>query len=763
MQIRIKNKILKISVKKLILLLFVIYFIYLLYPSIFLGRYFFKENIIKKAHPSRIYDRNGKLVAELFSKKYGNIRVDKIPELMSQVLLFVEDNRFYYHFGVDPISVSRAFLKNIYTASIKEGGSTITQQLARIIINDRSKTIRRKITEANLAVILEIKLSKEEILTEYMNRVYLGHGAYGFGNAARFYFNKDVHKLNLFECILLSTLPAAPSGYSPIKKIDKSFIRVKIIIDTLFDEMPSFMNNVNSKKLYRQMSRYYGRLNRSPTETFFGEFSSEYPTITEYVRNLLAKKFDEVDLYSGGYKIYTTIDAEYQKIVENITEKYIAEKRKTTQPRLVIPDDKDKKKKFYTAIRKNKVQKSFSKRADILQILSLLYGNPLDLYPANSPKKFKSGLTELPQKGLQAAVVGVELNTGKILFVKGGVQFSAGNQFNRAFNGYRQTGSSIKPIIYSTGIENNRLRSTTLLNDSPQFYEQALGKDKDWLPENYDYQYKGEVTVRQALARSINICAILAAEKTGMDLIADQYKEFFFPEPKLFQKRFKSDLSIAIGSLEFTPLEVSLAYSAFVQRGTIHRPRVILKVTDRNDQQIFHNWEKNWEKYPLKRTVFNSDVAEVMVSLLENSGRFSRVTSAGFYKKFAGKTGTTNYFKDAWFIGFTPEIVMAIWVGFDNHVYGMGKGSGGSGMASALWGQIMKDIYKNKKTGIFKYKHPRAVKARVCLDSQNLARKDCPKKSKDLFTSSNYPKKKCQMNHSKKMFISSGLIEDNFD
>ena len=503
--------------------------IYYIYPSLFLGKYFFKENLLRIDKASQIIDRKNRVISELFSTRYGSLEADKLPEKMSKVLLYVEDSRFFYHFGLDPISIVRAFFKNVFSGSYKQGGSTITQQYARIILNDRSKNLRRKVTEAVLALIIEWKLDKEEILAEYMNRVYLGHGAHGFQNAAFFYFNKDLDDLNLFECALLASLPSAPNRYSPLKYINKSFSRVRIVAESIRDDEPDFASGEELEALYKQMSSFYGKLNRSPTETIFGRLSARYPTVTEYVRGQLVKTVGNEAIYSGGYKIYTTIDLDYQSVVEKVTEKYIRGRRKDVRPKLALPEDKDRKKKYLRKLRAGKLKRAFSDKRELYSILGLLGGADLQLYDEVESLRFRGGIGQKAKNSLQASVVGIEANTGRILFVKGGVGFSPKNQFNRAFNGYRQTGSAIKPVIYSTAIENGILHTTSLLNDSPKFYFKALGDEKDWLPENFDYVYKGEVTVRQALARSINIPAILTAEKTGMENLADNFRQFFLP------------------------------------------------------------------------------------------------------------------------------------------------------------------------------------------------------------------------------------------
>lgn len=723
-------------------------FIYLIYPSFGLGQYLDREALLRGDQPTRVLDREGRVLSELFIHRYGTLKAGDIPRKCEDFLLFVEDDGFHDHFGFSPLSILRAFFVNLFSFEIRQGGSTLTQQLARLLLNDRRRSLQRKVTELSLALILEFYLSKREILAMYMNRVYLGHGAYGFQNAARFYFQKDLSALNDFETILLVSLPAAPNGYSPLKHTNRSFRRTRAIIDSMLADSASPLT-VGPREVYRQLSEFYGKLNRSPNETFFGKFSSQFPTVTEYVRDWMLRRFGNEAIYREGYTVHTTLDRDMLTATENITEKYIARRDKNLRPRMAVPEDKKAKAKFYKKLKATRVERKIKERAHLAELAGLLTGSPVTGLRYQKKQKAAPATGILSQDNrLQVAVTGLDVSTGNILFVKGSAGFSAGNQFNRAFFAYRQTGSSIKPIIYSSAIASKTLTAASILNDSPVFFEDSIQGKKDWLPENYDYQYAGPVTVRDALARSINIPAILAAQKTGFDNLAFYYKKFFFPTEKEFKKRWDPVLSIAIGSLEFSTLEMALAYSAFPRGGTIAPPRMIQKISDRSGKTILENPPDLPFIYQGKtRRVFSPEVARIMVSLTRGSGRRSKAYNGGLKGPMGGKTGTSNHYKDAWFAGYTPDVVMAVWVGYDNPAFSMGPAGNGTGMASLLWGKIMAAVQKTipEPGKSFQVGGKDIVYRTICRKTGYLAGKSCPSKyrRREIFLKSRVPAMTC--------------------
>ncbi len=638
-----------------------------------------------------ILDKEGRLIAELFEQKYSNLKYKEIPEEMIQILLSVEDENFFSHGGIDYFAVLRATFVNLSSFRIKQGASTITQQLARILLNRREKTFARKFNEALLAYYLESKFTKEEILTYYMNLVYLGHGAYGFQNASQFYFQKDLDDLNFTEKLALACLPSRPEFYSPLrnyeyleKKMDFVFQRVK----------KSHKFKIDSQTYEKQKQILRQKLNRSPYESVFGTKLDYAPYVTDYIRTKLTEILGKEFVHSGGFKIYTTIDRGLQQVVASETLSHIKELRK------------------YHKYKKNQNEKVKLKK----YYLNLALGGIFFGFPVPSIMNFE----------LESASIGIRPRTGEILFMQGGSEFLPNNQFNRAINMYRQTGSAIKPIIYSAGIEDGIFSPATIFEDSPIYYPLKQKDREYWLPENIDLAFEGNISLREALEKSRNIPALQATQKLGIDRIGNQFAKFFFHTSRSYERRFKKEIAVGIGILEMSPLEMALAYSVFANNGILMRPFLIQKIEDNRGEIIYIHSNKDEfnTNIPDNYVVLRGDVCEVMISLLKSSIKFSGVKRGGFYsERLAGKTGTTNQYKDAWFIGILPELVMSIWIGFDDPSAVMNKATGAA-VSGPLYGKILKNI-KEYDTGDYHFE-PRAKILQFCPRTGKIPSPQCP-------------------------------------
>lgn len=677
---------------------------------------------IQGVAPNLILDRNGRVLAELFATKTGNLKADQIPRSIKEKLVFVEDKHFYDHGGVHWPSVVRAFTRNLVSGGYSQGGSTLTQQLSRILLNDRSRTIFRKLRELNLAYVLEGRLKKDAILSAYINHVYLGHGAVGIETAADFYFGKKIDKLTFVEELILVSLPSAPERYSPLR--NPRVLTAKL--DAIFDRMEAEKFPHPTRTEFNAMKADVFRgLNRSPAESIFGSRHDDAPYVSEYVRLQIRKVLGKEYEYGAGLRIETTIDPHMQRVVRRESQSHIQAASKWIRPKRMLDGhivvEKDERRDL---------------RAEYMDAsgLGLLFGLPI-------PRRF------VPT--LQTASIGIDPKSGDVLFLQGGVEFKSGNQLNRAIDMRRQTGSSIKPIVYSAAIESGKLTVASRLDDTPIYAkrkDKRAGRPDYWLPGNISGVYEGTVSVRRALAHSKNIPAIRVAQATGLPRLAEQFRKFFFVSDGEFQSRFRYDETIAIGSLEMSPLEMASAFSAFANNGVIRRPRLIRRIVDPSGRVLYDAKDKDafGLGVPEERRVLPGDVAEVMASLMHDSARRGGVGRGGLYAgTFIGKTGTTNELRDAWFAGVTPRVAAVVWVGYDDPAYSLYRATGSS-VAGPLWGRIIKSA--GAAGGHFSF-HPRAARATICIDSGLRPSNYCPnaRRKEELFALGHVPEATCDV------------------
>ena len=649
---------------------------------------------MRTVRPNRILDRNGKLLSELFSRKTGNLRFKDIPDSLKNKLVFVEDGHFYGHSGVHWPSVVRAMLRNVASMGYSQGASTITQQLARILLGSREKVLLRKLREAALARYLESNFGKEDILTAYMNHVYLGHGSVGMDTAARFYFDKGLKELGFVEELALVCLPSAPERYSPLKHPD----RLGRKMDLVYERMAADGHPVISADKYAREKRKLLRgLNKSPAATVFGNRVERAPYVSEFVRERLAEILGEDYEFSAALTIETTIDGRLQDAAMNESRKYIQSIAKDYRP-VRMEDGK--------VVRRDSLSKSIMDEYMVSALGPALFGH--------LPER-------LDNNRLQTASVGIEPRTGEVLFMQGGTEFRSGNQLNRALSMRRQTGSAVKPVVYSAAIESGVLTAASPMDDTPIYMPVQKRKPDDreyWLPGNISGVYEGAVSVRRAIVRSKNIPAIRAAQLLGMARLSNQFRKFYFPRRSEFDRRFRYDDTVAIGSLEMSPLEMAVAFGAFGNNGVIRRPFLIRRVLDEEGKVIYTGLDRDefGLHVPLSRKALPGDTAEVIASIMEDAASYSaaRAGLKGF--PVLGKTGTTNEYRDTWFVGLVPGVSMALWVGYDNPAFSMYRGTGSS-VAAPLWMRIVKKGANAK--GDFEFS-PNAVKAEVCKQSGKL-------------------------------------------
>jgi penicillin-binding protein 1A len=647
-----------------------------------------------KNKTSKILDRNGEIVSEIFQKKTSSLSLEEYPPKLIDIILAVEDRDFYSHSGIDYFALLRAVYKNLESMNYSQGASTVTQQLARILIKDRRKSIKRKFREAMVAFALESKLSKDKILEAYMNQVYLGHGAFGFEIGANYYFEKSPKELGVMEMALLASLASNPNKYSPFKNRKLSKKRVKIILRSLINK------KIISDSYLSQLEPFFEKLQTPAFNTVFGSRYDAAPYVTEHIREVLKSVDPNVNIYDvGGYTIETTLSKDVQGWLPEMVKEHLTQVKNAKR------------------VRKVKIR---------------------------STSKIQPEQIEL-----QAAVIGLDPQTGAVLFMQGGGEnFHSGNQFNRALQMKRQTGSAIKPVLYSAGIDMGLIYPSTRMMDAPIVFRGSRG-NVIWSPDNFGQVYEGEITVRDALAKSKNTIAVQIGEQLGITNIEKYYSKYFFVDPAEKQKRFRADLSITLGSLEISPLEMASAFSNFANDGVIRRPYLVTKITDSKGKVVYRYRDRDEFnlKVPEERRVIQPDSAEVMVSIMKGSANAGGVRAGGYAGELIGKTGTTNDHVDAWFVGTKPRLSMAVWVGYDESSYGMGPGAMGASIAGPLWGKITKRLVTEKVIPEDKFQFSkRASWASICRESGHLMGPACTNVGTEIFPKDRKPPV-CKITH----------------
>ncbi len=549
---------------------------------------------------SKIYSSDGKLIAELYVERRTYIPHYKIPDHVKKAFISVEDIRFYYHPGVDIIGILRALWRDIWAVEIVEGGSTITQQLARMLFLKPEKSIKRKLKEAALSIKIEKYYTKDEILGMYLNQAYFGTRAYGIEAAAQTYFGKSTTDLNIAEAALLASLPKAPSFYSPFKnpkKVEERRLGVlKKMLEHKFITKAQFEEAKNTP------------LPKSP---HFRKY--EAPYFIEELRQKLEEKYGN-ELYTSGYKILSTLDYQLQK---------------------------------------------FAEEAVIEGINSI----------------------EMRQKkGIEAALIAMDFRTGHIKAMVGGRNFWE-NQFNRATRAVRQPGSAFKPFVYLTAIKHG-MKSYDLINDAPVSFPGARPGQK-WLPKNYDGKYYGNVTLKTALAKSLNAATIRLAASLGIDKVIETTNELGI------QSKMQPYLPLAIGASDVTLIEMISAYSTFASGHRV-KPIFYEKILDRNGITVEEN------RPVLNKVLTEEELKEMKILLraVVEEGTAWKAKKLG--RTLYGKTGTTNDYVDAWFIGFDEKLVVGVWVGRDNHKP-IGTKETGAKAALPIWIEFMKRAHQQNR------------------------------------------------------------------
>ncbi len=634
---------------------------------------------------SKVLSRDGQLIHEFSIERRYYVPLDSIPVHLREAVVAIEDRRFYRHWGIDVRRIIGAIIVDIARGGYAQGASTLTQQLARNVYLTARSSLIRKLREALTAVQLESCYTKDEILELYLNQVYLGAGMYGVEAASLYYFNKHVGELDLNECATIGGLIQRPEPFRPDKKENIPLITERR--NTVLRAMRS-MKKIDKEECQRTITLPVQSEPR-PREGGKGSY------FVEMVRKHVSERYGDDLLYNGGLTIHTTLDPVAQDSAERSCGRQILSLQNRLNRIFLDSTHADRKLRI--------------PRERFLEHFDSIY----DAHAA----EFKDLPDSVKLRHAQISVIALDVRTGAIRVMIGGRNF-AESKFNRALYARRQPGSSFKPFVYAAAMDHGFTPATVVL-DQPIT---LVTPDGEWRPENYDKVFNGPITVRKAIAKSVNLVAIQVLNKVGPQVVIDYarrmgLKHSMNPVPAL-----------AIGACEATPLEMTSAYSAFPNRGIRAAPYGIEKIVDKNGRVLESH-------APHEEEVLSAATAYLMCSLLSTvvcCGTGSSIPGLGFTHPAGGKTGTTNDYSDAWFVGFTPNIACGVWTGVDERL-SLGMGVTGTLAAIPVWVRTMIPLHRDlHKTG---FRRPdKGIKTEmICSESHLLACPSCPKPVVEYF------------------------------
>ncbi len=683
---------------------------------------------------TRIYSDENKVIGEYFIERRVFVPFERMPEHLIQAVLAVEDARFYEHRGFDPIRIVRAFLKNIESGEIRQGASTITQQVTRSLFLTPERTMQRKIKELILSRKMERMLTKNEILEIYLNQIYFGHGAYGVQVASKTYFGKDVADISLEEAAFLAGLPKAPNNYSPYRAPEKAKFRQRVVLKRMLVER--YLSPAQYREAYEK-DLVFQKLHS-------GEDSGLY--FKEYVRQYLIARYGDDLVYKGGLNVYTTLNEEMQQTAERAlaeglrnldkrqgyrgpirirqsgeAEEVVLSPQKGNNKRLKIGDFLEARVLSGTDtyalveaggtvgkvlledmiwaarklkgpnIDKDSVLSEHTKPSDILKRddvilvrvkqVGLSSDQDVRVRAVNTladTHKDNETLFSLEQEPIvEGAFIALNPATGTVSAMVGGYDFKR-SEYNRAVSAKRQPGSVFKPIIYGTAIERGFTPASILIDNPVIFTDDET--HKVWKPENYEKKFYGPTTLRDALTHSRNLATVKLLRQIGIKSVISYAQRIGIESP------LTRDLSLALGSSGLSLLELTSAFGVYANEGIRVDPTLILSVTDKNGRVLE-------SRNLAPKRVLSKETAYVVTNILEDvvqRGTAKRARILG--RPVAGKTGTTNEYTDAWFVGYTPNVAAGVWVGFDDN-RSLGHNESGGRTALPIWVSFMDEAF----------------------------------------------------------------------
>ncbi|MCS7204420.1 MAG: transglycosylase domain-containing protein [Leptospiraceae bacterium] len=659
-------------------------------PSIIYG-YNSKGEVVPIAE---FYSQNRKII-ELTEDDFENLNVVK-------TFIAAEDIRFREHFGIDIPGIIRALIINLIAGEIKEGASTLTQQTARLRFLSRERTIIRKLREVSLSFFLELKYPKYKILEIYFNEVPLGHGTLGIESASQFYFNKNFRELTIGEASVLSSLTTSPNNYSPLKNPMKSISKMQVTFKRLVENGEISIRD--AEREYKNIvQNYILTLNRYPDESSFTKRLDLFPYASNYVLTLLPSEIKN-NLNTGGYRIYTTLNVEKQIAAEKALQGWLKQLNEIRNPhrkpftQYEIFDERYQeiypllKQLFGIAdfkFRISKKQRDFEQKylkenKEDLILLNYLFGERNIVNALENKLKESIDTQTLKPEIIEGALISINPNNGKIEAVVGGSKFIPANQLLR-FLSKRQPGSALKPLIYASAMEysyrnpedkERNFTAATVLDDSPiTFIDSDLS---EYEPDNFGGTFQGPMRIREALVQSKNTIAVQSYIKMGPDVI-NGYLEKLLQLPK---GKLPREAAIALGSYDVSPLQLATAYTVFPRNGSMITPFFIEKITVEKNKEVKLVYQA---PPPEVINIFSPETMFILKDILKEAvqkgtGRAAYIPNVPVY----GKTGTSNRFTNAWFVGMTPDSVTVIYIGYDNNK-SLGQGSTGGSLAAPVW------------------------------------------------------------------------------
>ncbi|MGB6248555.1 MAG: PBP1A family penicillin-binding protein [Terriglobales bacterium] len=673
---------------------------------------------------TELYDGRGRVIGTFALQRRVIATYDDYPEVLRNALVSIEDKDFYRHSGINIWRIIGAAYRDIESGGRVQGASTLTMQLARNLFLSPDRSFYRKVQEALLAIQIERRFTKPQIFTLYANQIFLGHGAYGYEAASEYYFSKPAKKLTLEEAALLAGLPKAPQYYSPINHPDRAVKRRNLVLNAMLEDgkiTAAQAAAAKSKPIVLDLQK---------------DQNSLAPHYVEEIRRYLEAKYGSDQVLEGGLRVYTSLDMDLQKAARQALLDGLAayERRHGWHGKLlnviaqgervdkyVDPDwDEEPEVNGYmhaliTQVTPGAAEIRFGQRTatlappdlawmktklklpDILHVGDIVYIKVLSLDAGG-----KAHVSLEQDSGTEGALVAIDNATGEIKAMVGGRDFNL-SKFNRATQALRQVGSSFKPYVYTAVIDQGGSPDDTVV-DAPVTFQTASGP---YTPHNYDAKFEGTITLRRALAQSRNIPALKLADRVGIKTVIEYARRFGITA------NIPAYLPVALGSAEITPLEQTSAFSVFPNDGVRVAPRYITKVTDYEGRILE-------EDFSDIRDVVSSRTARIMTSMLrEVVLHGTAVAAAKMPYPLAGKTGTTNDFTDAWFVGFSPSLTCGVWIGYDEKK-SLGEKETGARAALPIWIQFMNVALAGKDPGEFQPAPGNAAVARK-VDTPDVA------------------------------------------
>lgn len=655
--------------------------------------------------PLDIYSADGLLIAEFGEKRRTPLSIDKIPQQQIKAFLAAEDDRFYSHIGVDFKGLTRASALLITTGKKRQGGSTITMQVARNFLLSNEKTYLRKLKEIMLALKIEKRYSKQQILELYLNKIYMGQRAYGVAAAAQVYYGKDISNLQLYQQAMIAGLPKAPSMFNPIADPGRALERRNYVLKRMLE-----LQYISAEEYEKALSK--------PDDAALQTVNIELdaPYVAEMVRQEIVEQYGE-DAYTLGLNVRTTLSSKLQKAADHALQQTLHQYDERHEFRGLQNKRPVKNLSSLSSVTIGDTRQAMITGISATEISAKLYDGQVinipwrnvpwnelvkqnagqrtflhvnDLITVRQLDDQSWGVTQIP--AVEGAFVALNANNGAILALCGGFDFMQ-SKYNRAVQSKRQPGSGFKPIIYTAALEKG-FTPASIINDAPIIIEDP-SQENDWRPENYNKRYLGPIPLRVALRESINLVSIRLLQEIGIPQTIETAKRFGFDKEQL-----PNTMSLALGSGYAAPLKMAEAYAVFANGGFKIKPYLIERINAPDGSIVFQAksdtvcndcTEQNSSQVHSAPRVISAKINFLMNSLLRDVVQRGTATQAKQLGRndLAGKTGTTNDMRDAWFNGFAAGIVASAWLGFDNSS-SLGKGETGGKAALPMWTEFMK-------------------------------------------------------------------------